>query len=1341
MNKHLLNLRSFLALLIAFLLWGNNVSAQVYLLENFDSAFVGSPGAPPGWTQTRHDYAGNGLPVPHNTAGPKDWERNRLTPTGVWTLPSFTTNPISAVTDSGALYMEDYYFGTNTNFSSRRIESPAINLASSTNPYIRFNLFFGQTANYLYPIIVVASNDNGATWKQIMHVQPNFAVATTSTTGTGTFNSSTPWQKITVKIPDAYKVANAKFGFYRNNPYSFNQNPFIDSLTVEEFTPTTITSAQSGNWSDTATWVGGVVPNANNNVVIAANHIVTSNVNISRMQNLTIEGGATFRYFSTSTGTVSQIFGNLTVDTLGTFNLGTATSTAVGRTLYVGGNIVNGGTINMGTSTAATLYMTGGSPSTISGNGVYTNNYISVMYFANSAGITFDANLPAPVVIRNTCHMVDGPINPNGKLTIGISGTSCTILKGTPQTFFTSRPNYPNLGTALRSVTYGGGTNFNYTMGIHSRDTIFTGFETDTLATGVQFIRGTLQMFTQHHVKLTSPLQVGDTLGGTTVGAVGGATTFSRGLLFTSDVNMLTIGLIGNGSTGIAPALNTVNPPNSHGSYVVGPIRFVRPRAGTLTSTFSVPLGYGTEYCLNGLSNNVRRYLQVSSGSGWNGQIVTFRALSNPTGSVSAPQSSLLTNKMYRMELAAGQTLPTTSILTVSTQEEAGSVANKDVLLGNQDQLFIMQSTTPTGPWVVRSNGIGVGAFATNALYTRSTATIAPGPVSGNGEFIAWGTSAPLMNFQNGDVTREVAPVSIGAQDMPMLRVRVAVNGTIPTRVSELVFNSTGTSRLAAVSSAKVYYTGNSASFSNATQFGSTVTTLTGAINVTGNQTLVNGDNYFWVAYNVAAGALLGDSLAANLVSITAVDTARILTTTPTTGFRIVSAPMTFVSATAEQLNIVKVEQGETGAEMMRVNVQMSATGAPIPLTRFKLSTNGSGAASNITQAQVYYTGSSTTFATSQLVGTFNAPNGTFYINGNQNLGNGDNYFWVAYNIAGSAIINDSVDVECDSVVIANVNRTVSPSAPAGNRIIRGPYCESRATTTADGEIWNVTIGSFSNTSNCTQTGGPGSTLSGYSNYTKVLAPMNVPAGVSTPFSVHTSTCGGQFTGVLGIWIDLNGDGDFTDAGETMHMSPTFQYGTTVFRTGNFTIPCTATPGLTRMRVALIETGTSPIAPCGTYGYGETEDYAINIVNSAPVFNATNAQQFTGSVGVGSTDVRIMRVPIRVTSSSCTPGTLTEVRFRTTGSSSASDIVNAKLYATGNSNVFATTKLIGTVTSPSGNFSFTTADTLVNDTNYYWLTYDVSATATNNNVLDAIYDSAQVYGNWVKPLMVTQQEM
>lgn len=79
----------------------------------------------------------------------------------------------------------------------------------------------------------------------------------------------------------------------------------------------------------------------------------------------------------------------------------------------------------------------------------------------------------------------------------------------------------------------------------------------------------------------------------------------------------------------------------------------------------------------------------------------------------------------------------------------------------------------------------------------------------------------------------------------------------------------------------------------------------------------------------------------------------------------------------------------------------------------------------------------------------------------------------------------------------------------------------------------------------------------------------------------------------FGVWIDWNIDGDFDDAGEFVFNSGV---ATTAIVNGNITVPISATPGISRMRVRCAYNYV-PLAgnACTTFNEGETEDYNIEI--------------------------------------------------------------------------------------------------------------------------------------------------
>ncbi|MCC5917721.1 MAG: T9SS type A sorting domain-containing protein [Cryomorphaceae bacterium] len=171
-------------------------------------------------------------------------------------------------------------------------------------------------------------------------------------------------------------------------------------------------------------------------------------------------------------------------------------------------------------------------------------------------------------------------------------------------------------------------------------------------------------------------------------------------------------------------------------------------------------------------------------------------------------------------------------------------------------------------------------------------------------------------------------------------------------------------------------------------------------------------------------------------------------------------------------------------------------------------------------------------------------------------------------------------------------------------------YCTSEATSTTYGYIQSVNFAGINQVS-------PVSCQT-YTDYTS-SAPAFVLPGNSYPVSIDVQGCsGGSFTHTTKVYIDLNGNGNFTDPGEEVFVGTPQPYGMV---TGMITIPASATPGLTTtMRVVTVETTLAAnVNPCGTYTWGETEDYTIEILGAVACSpNRTQANITADSVPVAS---------------------------------------------------------------------------------------------------------------------------
>jgi len=177
-------------------------------------------------------------------------------------------------------------------------------------------------------------------------------------------------------------------------------------------------------------------------------------------------------------------------------------------------------------------------------------------------------------------------------------------------------------------------------------------------------------------------------------------------------------------------------------------------------------------------------------------------------------------------------------------------------------------------------------------------------------------------------------------------------------------------------------------------------------------------------------------------------------------------------------------------------------------------------------------------------------------------------------------------------------------------------YCPSIPSSAIDEEIFSVTVNGATNAYNCTTVApGPGSILNRYSNFYPLGPLTTLLPGTTVPFSIQEDECDGPtyYNNGCAVWIDFNRNGDFSDPGEQVYVENALTQSPRTIA-GNFTIPITASPGLTGMRIIVSETYSgASLQPCMTYTYGETEDYLVNIAPATPCAGTPDAGTATSS--------------------------------------------------------------------------------------------------------------------------------
>ncbi|MCX8480477.1 MAG: GEVED domain-containing protein, partial [Sediminibacterium sp.] len=385
-----------------------------------------------------------------------------------------------------------------------------------------------------------------------------------------------------------------------------------------------------------------------------------------------------------------------------------------------------------------------------------------------------------------------------------------------------------------------------------------------------------------------------------------------------------------------------------------------------------------------------------------------------------------------------------------------------------------------------------------------------------------------------------------------------------------------------------------------------------------------------------------------------------------------------------------------------------------------------------------WFTGNSKVFNTNTQFGnTVSTPASKTnnLITGNVALLSDTNYIWVTAGIASNARYRDSLFIGIDSMVVYDsvIKDNLIQVQPYNGRIIKGNYCSSIASSNLNGDIYNVRVGTINNTSDCnTNLTTVGSVKNRYSNYTGISA-TNVQIGAQIPIWVTIGSCTILDSGRVAIYVDWNADGVFNDTTERMYVSAltgSSFLGNTIL--GSIKIPCGAVEGNTRLRVVYFTGNT--VSSCGSYSYGETEDYTVRITPNPINVVSVAKKPIVRSYLPGTSKAEILQ--LSVVAMGCGIGEISSVQINQLGSTNLNDIDSIQLYSTGNNAVFSQSgKLLKAIRNNRGYINTfdgfrdtlrTALNGYANDTNYYWFVYKLSPGAIIGDTINLNIDSIKI---------------
>jgi hypothetical protein len=455
------------------------------------------------------------------------------------------------------------------------------------------------------------------------------------------------------------------------------------------------------------------------------------------------------------------------------------------------------------------------------------------------------------------------------------------------------------------------------------------------------------------------------------------------------------------------------------------------------------------------------------------------------------------------------------------------------------------------------------------------------------------------------------------------------------------------------------------------------------------------------------------------------------------------SAPQTFSASTSSQTQGY-IFQNTANQSIMQIKIDMNGDISPLIATTFSFNTNGTTLTSDITNAKLWYTGNTGIFSGATQVGTtVSNPSGSFQINANTALSVGSNHFWLTYDIPLSATLGNYADAEVTQIVIGGVNRTPAVTSPPQTKMIVGQTITGSGGSPSmyhpiSGYTYYVAteilylaseIGTPKNLLTAGFLKASGTALDSIKNiklYMKHDAATTLSTGTYSLAGYSLVYDGSWTNNAPSGWMDVNLQNPFTYNGtENLRILVVQTVGTIVnpypyWQYAGFSpIKCRYSYSTTTAPTSLAQNANRPHMR-----------FLYNSPTGMSYVSSTTSQASTNFAILGAANQEVLAMQV-VTNNSINPLNATSFTVNTTGTTNVTDISAAKIYYTGTNSAFSigSATLFGAaVNNPSGTFTITGTQALQQGTNYFWLVYDISPTATINNFVDGQCTSIIVDG-------------